>query len=592
MIQKRHISTRGVSIIEALVGIFLFTTAFYALYGVLNFSTALIAQNKMRLGAMALVEEQIEYARSIPFASVGTVMGNPSGVLPQTETITLNGITYTRRSVVSWVDNPQDGLATDIPLIDTIPTDYKQVKVESSWNFRGATYKFSSVSNITPKGLETNVPGGIFVFTVLDEQNQPVQGATIKILKPTVIDETRYTNALGQWFEYGVPPGPDYAITITKPGGYSTALTYAADAVLTNPNPGHLTSIDDTLTPVSVNIDKVSGPTISLYNPPVQNTWSDTFADMSNLASTASTTVLAGNLELETILGLYEQTGSATSTWIAPANIHRWTEFSWNDDTSSPGTSIFYQVYQDVGGVATLVPDSKIPGNSAGLSVSPVSLTGLNDQSFGRTGDARIKISAVFNTTDTAVTPLLHSWTVKYDIHVPLSNSSFTMKGTKTIGTDAGGFPVYKFNQNLLTDGSGLMSTTTLEYDTYAISKAGYDIAESCPPQPQYIAPDTFTSTFIDMTPSVPHAIFVQAKDALGVDALGAHVRLYRAAPAFDEMKVAGLRCGQVFWNGLSEGTIANGDPYTIDVSASPYTGTTTIPNVEVSGYSLFTATI
>jgi hypothetical protein len=60
-------------------------------------------------------------------------------------------------------------------------------------------------------------------------------------------------------------------------------------------------------------------------------------------------------------------------------------------------------------------------------------------------------------------------------------------------------------------------------------------------------------------------------------------------------MKVAGLRCGQTFWNGLPEGTNALGNPYNLDISAPPYTSTTTLPNIDVSGYStysVFTVTV
>ncbi len=587
MPSKKHIATRGFSIIEALVGVFLFTMAFYALYGVLGFSFALISQNKARLGAQALVDEQMEYLRSLPFASVGVVSGNPSGAIPATESISLNGISYTRRNVIFWVDDPKDGIAP----ADTISTDYKQVKIEVSWNFRGTTKKFFTVTNITPKGMETNVPGGIFKITVADATTAPVQGANVNIKNATTgLNVNRLTPSSGIWYEYGLPPAVGYEITVTKPG-YNSAQTYGTAAVA-NPDPAHLTSIDDNVNAKTFFIDKVSGETATIYNIPAAGTWSDTFTDASKLASMASTTVNGDDLVLtQNDPGVYAQNGSATSTWIAPADMYRWTEVSWSA-TKPVGTNLFYQIYYDNAGTATLVPDGKIPGNSAGLSVSPVSLTGLNDQPFGLTGNARLKISVMASTADTGTTPELHDWTVKYDVHAPRPNFTFNMRGAKTIGTDGGGATVYKFNQNLATDAFGVFATTTIEWDTYAISKTGYDIAESCPAQPQYIAPNTFPSVFIDMTNSVPHAILVQVKDALGADVPGAHVRLYRASPAFNQMKTAGLRCGQAFWNGLSEGTAALGDSYSIDASAPPYTSTTTTANVDVSGYSTFTAVV
>lgn len=576
--------------IEALLGIFLFTTAFYALYGVLRFSFALIAQNKAQLGAMTLADEQAEYLRSLPFGNIGVVAGNPAGLLPATESISLNGISYTRRNVIFWVDDPKDGVAP----LDTISTDYKRVKIEVSWNFRGTAYRFFTVTNITPKGLETNVPGGIFKITVADAATNPVQGANVNIKNALLgVNVNRVTNSAGQWYEYGVPPGAGYEITVTKPG-YNSARTYGMTEAA-NPNPGHLTSIDDSVSQVTVFSDKISGNTVVISDVPAAGTHSDTFTDASGLSTAASTTVLSGNVELENNLGVYAEDGSAASVWIAPAGISRWTEFSWND-TVPPGTDMKYRVYYDNAGVETLVPNGKLPGNSTGLSASPISLAGLNDQSYGRTGYDKLKLSVSASTANTAVTPLLHDWTVAYEVHAPRPNFTFNLRGMKNIGTDALGAPVDKWNINTVTDASGIMATTTLEWDTYTVSRAGYDIAESCPLQPQYVAPDTFPSTFIDMTPSLPHAVLVQVKDLTGIaDVPGAHVRLYRASPAFDQMKVAGLRCGQAFWKGLLEGTNALGNPYTIEVSAPPYASTTTLPNVDISGYStysVFTMTV
>jgi hypothetical protein len=585
--QKRY---KGFSLIEALLGVFLFTLAFYALYGVLHFSFALVAQNKARLGAMALVNEQVEYLRSLPFGNVGVAAGNPSGILPASESISLNGISYTRRNAIFWVDDAKDGVAP----ADTISTDYKQVKIEVSWDFRGTTQNVFAVTSITPKGLETNVPGGIFKITVADAATNPVQGANVNIKNTALgINVDRVTNSAGQWYEYGLSPGADYEITVTK-SGYNSARTYNTLEVA-NPNPGNLTSIDDTVSPVTVFLDKISGNTVVINDIPTQNTWTDTFTDASKLSNTASTTVLGGNLELENTLGVYADSGSARSVWVTPANIFRWTEFSWSD-TLPAGTSLLYHVYYDNAGVETLVPNSTLPGNSAGFSVSPVSLTPLNDLALGGTSYAKLKISVSAATTDDLVSPLVHNWTVMYDIHAPRPNFAFNLLSTKTIGTDALGVPVHKYDLNLTTDASGIMATSSLEWDTYTISRAGYDIAESCPLQPQYIAPDTFPSTFIDMTPSLPHAVLVQVKDLAGTaDVPSAHVRLYRASTGFDEMKVTGLRCGQVFWNGLSEGTNALGNPYTLEVSAPPYTSTTTLPNIDVSGYStysVFTVTV
>jgi len=574
---------RGVSIIEALFGIFIFTTAFFALYGVLQFSLQTIGQNKARLGAMALAEEQLEYFRSLPFDSVGVVLGNPSGAIPATENITLNGIQYARRNAVFWVDDDAD----DVAPTDTISTDYKQAKVEVSWNFRGAARSFSAITNITPKGLETNVPGGIFKITAFDSGGA-LAGASVSIFKTGIINVTRFTNALGQWFEYGIPPGPDYQISVTKPG-YGTSRTYGTAEVAT-PNPGHLTSIDDTVNNISFQIDLLSNMNVYMYSPPAAGSWSDTFIDDSKLASLVSMEVLAGELVLANTLGVYDMSGSATTTWIAPADLYQWKQFTWTD-AMPPGTSLRYRVYYDNGGAATLVPDAELPGNAAGFTASPVDLSGLNNGLFGQSNYTRLKAGVVAETGDTAVTPSVEDWTVTYDTHSPRPNFTFNIRGAKTIGTDGVGAPVYKYNLNPATNASGVMATTSIEADIYTISKASYSIAGACPPHPVTLSPNTSQDVHIDMASTNAEEILIHVKTAGGANVPNALVRLYRAAPAFNQTKKAGAYCGQTFWSGIAPGTVGGGDAYSIDASAPPHTSTSTVNNVDVSGYSYIVVT-
>lgn len=585
-VKNKHNDCKGFSLVELLVAVFVFSIAFTALYGVLVSSLVVLGQNKAKLGAVSLVQEQLEYVRSLPFNSVGVVLGNPSGAIPVTATTTLNGILYTRRTAVFWMDDPKDGL---VSTTDTISTDYKQVKVEVSWVFRGDTKSVSAITTISPKGLETNVPGGIFKFTVFDVSGAPVPGATITIFKAGVLNVSRVVPDSGVWHEYGVATGTGYQITVTKPG-YSTAKTYATSTTLTSPVPEHLTSIDDGINPISFQIDRVSSAHVYVYDAPASGSWTDTFADGSKLSAVSSMEVQGGDLVLTNTAGVYDTSGSATSTWIAPANVSEWDQFSW-DDTQPASTTLAYRVYYDNGGVDTLIPDAELPGNSAGFSSSPVNLFGLNGPD-GQTNYTKLKIGVVATTSDTATTSAVHDWTITYNTHVSRPNFAFNMRGLKDVGTDSGGAPVYKYNQDTATDASGVMATTSLEWDTYTISKVGYDVAGSCLSQPVYIAPDTDADMFVDLTLSVPHAILVHVKDVGGNDVPYARVRLYRAvAPAFDQTKIASGRCGDAFWNGRSQGTFALGNPYSIDVSAPPYVSTTTVTDVDVSGYSIVNVT-
>jgi prepilin-type N-terminal cleavage/methylation domain-containing protein len=585
--QKR--SQRGYTLIELLVALFVFSIAFVALYGLLVSSITLLGQNKAKLGAVSLVEEQIEYVRSLPYSGVGVVLGNPSGPIPATATTTLNGTLYTLRTAVFWVDDPKDGVAstTVSTTTDMVSTDYKQVKVEASWDFRGQTKSFSAVTTIAPKGLETNVPGGIFKITVFDASGAPVPGAIIDIVKSGILNVTRIVPDSGIWHEYGVATGTDYEITVTKPG-YTTAKTYSVTPQLADPFPPHHTSIDDQVNPIAFEIDRVSSANVYVYDVPASGSWSDTFPDDTKLAATTFMERQSGDVTLVNTAGVYASSGSAFSTWITPTDISEWTEFSWSD-TRPASTTLVYHVYYDNGGVETLVPDSDLPGNAAGIiSTSSISLVGLNGLS-GVTSYEKIKVGVTATTDDTMIAPAVHNWTVTYVTHTPRASFSFNMHGLKDMGDDSGGLPVYKYDTDVMTDTSGVMATSSLEWDTYTIQKTGYDVMV-CDDSSLYIAPDTMANIHVDMTPSAPHAILVRVEDSGGSRIPYARVRLYR--PSFDQTKITSGMCAHVFWSGRPEGTVAGGDAYSIDVSIPPYTSTTTVTDVDVSDYSEITVTV
>jgi prepilin-type N-terminal cleavage/methylation domain-containing protein len=575
-------SQKGLSIIELLIAIAIFSMAFIGLFGVLSSSMAVIAKNKARLGAMALVEEQIEYVRSLPFNNVGTVSGNPAGAIPQNETISLNGISYNRRNAIFWIDDPADGTA--LLETDTISTDYKRIKVEVSWNFKGVVSSYSASSNVTPKGLETNVPGGIFNLTVFDYLNNNVQGARIDIVSGSWHQE-RYSGANGKWFEYGVPPGVSYEITVSKPG-YSTSSTYSVSASLPSPDPGHLPSIDDAVNPLSFQIDRLSSKELVLYDTPINEEWTDTFTDESKLLALSSTTVSGSDLLLtDDGFGNYDALGTARSVAIAPTNLYQWTQFSWND-TVPANTGLLYRVYYDA---TNLIPDADLPGNSVGFTASPIDLSGLNTAPYGTAGYANLSIGVTATTNDSLVTPSVQIWKVSYKRHIPKGNFTFRMRGAKTIGQDAVGDPVYKYDKNLTTESSGYLLIDPLEWDTYDITASGFDVSQSCPSQPILITPNTLATVFIDFTSDSANSLLVRVVNNVGVEQPDALVRLYRASPAYDNQKFVGKRCAQVFWPGLLEGIDADGTAYSIDASIPPHNSTTTTPIIDVSGDSKVT---
>ena len=150
--KKGVLLSRGIGLLEVVVSIGLLSIVFVGMFGVLQLGTRLATDNKSRTGASALALERMEFIRSLPYASVGTVGGDPSGALETTEAIVLNGISYTRRTLIVYVDDSQDG--TGGSDANGITDDYKRMKVEVSWIGNTGGRSVSVSSNIAPPGVE------------------------------------------------------------------------------------------------------------------------------------------------------------------------------------------------------------------------------------------------------------------------------------------------------------------------------------------------------------------------------------------------------------------------------------------------------
>ena len=144
--------TRGSGLLEVVVATALLVIVFVGFFGVLLLGTRLATDNKAHTGATALALERVEYIRSLDYNSVGTIGGTPAGSIAPSETITLNGVPYTRRTLIVYVDDPKDG--TGGGDANGISNDYKRAKVEVSWSGPNGTRSVSIVTNVTPPGIE------------------------------------------------------------------------------------------------------------------------------------------------------------------------------------------------------------------------------------------------------------------------------------------------------------------------------------------------------------------------------------------------------------------------------------------------------
>ena len=574
------VGERGATLLDAVVGTALMLVVFIGIVGAFRLTVMAVSNNKARAGAIALSNERLEFVRSLPYNSVGTVGGIPSGSIAQTEIVTLNDVRYTRRTFISYEDDPADGTAGADA--NNIRTDYKAAKVTVSWTVRDGVHTITLVSRLSPPGIETSVPGGTLSFNVTDAALLPISNAQIRIVNAGVtpaVDLTTYTDASGLASVLGTPPGSGYRITVTK-SGYSTAQTYSSSATNTSPIPAHLGVALDQTTAATFAIDLLSTKTIETFTPVTRATTTESFSGSAGIASSTSITVAGGVARLTTDAGAYPGTGMFVSTSVSTSSLAAWKWFS-SVETKPANTDIRYRIYDGSG--VTPVPDSMIPGNSSGLG-QPIDLNGVSTSTY-----TALTVHATLTTSDASSTPSIDSWSVALDSGPrPLPNVALTMRGAKTIGSTAGGALVYKYdNATVASDASGSVTLANIEWDTYTVSlnaSTTYAISSACEPQPQYLAPNSTQVTRIFLSPFTTHSLLVDVTNASGVTIPNASVHLFRTTPVYTNT-ITSDTCGQAFFSGISSGTSGSGNAYSLDVSAAGYQ-TFSSTQVNVSGTS------
>ncbi|MBV9349749.1 MAG: carboxypeptidase regulatory-like domain-containing protein, partial [Patescibacteria group bacterium] len=357
-------AAEGMTFIEMLVGIAILLIVFLGLFAAFQLSINLVFSTKAKTGAVALVNEKLEYIRGLSYDAVGTVGGIPGGNIPQTEQKTLNNITYTLSTLVQYVDDPADGTGASDQ--NGITADYKTVRVEADWMVAGSPRSTFAVTEIAPPGIETLANGGTLTVNVFDAFAKPIEGASVRVVNPSTtpaIDVTVESNSMGVVTFPGTPVATNYMVSATK-SGYSTAQTYNVTAQNPNPSPGNIAVINKKTSTISLAIDALGSLAVSTFSPAAQANFTDSFANQSQLSATTSATVSGGSLRLSGTAGSYPASGSGYSMPIAPQYLSAWNSLSFTG-SSSPQASLSVHVYYWNGSAYVPVPDSALPGNSA-----------------------------------------------------------------------------------------------------------------------------------------------------------------------------------------------------------------------------------
>jgi MSHA pilin protein MshD len=247
-------SEDGFTLIELIIGISILAAVIISVFSlfVTLMGSMTVARNKAV--ATTLATNQMEYLKGLPYDSLAVAGGSiysPSP-LPASSTQTLNGVKYTVKTSINYIDDAYDGCTnypslalkqlycrnypppSGAPAVDSNPADYKVIHVTVT-NAKGGVLAEVD-TQVAARVAETSSTTGALLATVIDDNGNPVSGATIAVVNTTLtpnVNLSDNTDSNGVAIFYGLPPdsGNDYIITASK-SGYSTLNTIAVSGTL------------------------------------------------------------------------------------------------------------------------------------------------------------------------------------------------------------------------------------------------------------------------------------------------------------------------------------------------------------------------
>jgi prepilin-type N-terminal cleavage/methylation domain-containing protein len=556
MVFKKTFS-RGFSLVEVIVVISVMTLVFGGLFASFEYSLKLIAQSKAKITALALMTDRLEYLRSLPYDSIGTLLGIPAGVIPQNRTVTLNGVDFAERVLVEYVDDPADGTG----LLDSngIISDYKRLKVEYSWTISGVTNSFSTASTIVPRSIETSAGGGTLRVNIFDAAVQPLSGISVRLLNVTTtstIDVTRSTDASGTALFTGAPAAANYQIFVFAPG-YSSEQTYQATTSLPNPITLPVAVLESDVSTMNFQIDRLSDTKLVFVRDQTIASVTETFADFSGIIASSGVAISGGELHLADVLGVYGNTGEVWLTPVTPSPNIAWgvAEFS---AVLMATTDARVQFYTSTS-ASDLIPDSDLPGNASGLSGEYIDLRTLSASTY-----PTLYAKVILSTSNTALTPQVEELRLSYvDARTLMSGATIEIESAKSIGTLLDATVVPKFSLSTTTNSFGEVTLSDIEWGEYRFNQTGgRTVSEACTASPFSVEPDSSDEVILVTAPYSTHNLRVVVKNGMGEAIIGATVDLARTGSDTD---TTGW-CGQTFFPSL-----VSASDYVLTVSDSGY---------------------
>lgn len=255
MAGKRKLSQDGFTLVELVVAMTVMSIVALSILGLFTSLIRSAVYTKRKAVALTFATNQMEYLKSLPYDSLAVSGGSiySTSLLPASTTQVLNGVTYTIKTTIDYVDEAYDGCGpyptvalkqtycrnypapTGSPATDLNPADYKILHVSA---YAPATNKLAEVdTQVSARVAETASTTGALFISVIDNTGNPISGATVQVSDITVTPNVTVadsTDINGNAIFYGLPPDTnayDYIATASMPG-YSTLSTIAPNGTL------------------------------------------------------------------------------------------------------------------------------------------------------------------------------------------------------------------------------------------------------------------------------------------------------------------------------------------------------------------------
>jgi type II secretory pathway pseudopilin PulG len=190
----------GFALIEMTVASTIFVLIAIAFAATMSTAARSYQTARSRTLAHELATEQVEEARRLDYDELGTVSGNPPGVLEPTRIVDLDGYRLRVTTTVTYVDDPLPGGFQS-------SANYKLVKVEVTPEAAPGLLLADFETKVAPP-TQPSLNKAVVEIQVLDGSNLPIPGTLVRLQHGPSADRTAVSDAEGWVVFAGLDPNP------------------------------------------------------------------------------------------------------------------------------------------------------------------------------------------------------------------------------------------------------------------------------------------------------------------------------------------------------------------------------------------------